>query len=65
MESRGTNVFLTRFSLTKSKRARLSEFRRLAALFWLLMLLPDGPASKRNPPGTLQRQASRLLALLG
>ena len=29
------------------------------------MLLPGGPASTRNPPGTLSLQASRLLALLG
>jgi len=35
------------------------------ALFWLLMLLPGGPASTRNPPGTLSLQASRLLTLLG
>jgi hypothetical protein len=35
------------------------------ALFWLLMLLPGGPASTRNPPGTLDLQASRLLTLLG
>jgi hypothetical protein len=39
--------------------------RRLAALFWLIMLLPAGPASGRNPPGTLERQAHRLLNVLG
>jgi hypothetical protein len=39
--------------------------RRLAALFWLIVLLPDGPARSRNPPGTLQRQANRVLGLLG
>jgi hypothetical protein len=27
--------------------------------------LPGGQASRRNPPGTLRRQAERLLALLG
>lgn len=57
--------FLARFSLTRPERARLAEYRRLFALFWLLMLLPGGPASTRNPPGTLSLQANRLLALLG
>jgi len=40
-------------------------FRRLAALFWLLMLRPGSRSSARNPPGTLERQAERLLGLLG
>ena len=57
--------FLDRFSLTRPERARLAEGRRLFALFWLLMLLPGGPASTPNPPGTLDLQASRLLTLLG
>ena len=57
--------FLARFSLTGPQMARLTEYRRLSALFWLLMLLPGGPASTRNPPGTLDLQASRLLTLLG
>jgi aminoglycoside phosphotransferase (APT) family kinase protein len=57
--------FLARFSLSGPQRARLTEYRRLSALFWLLMLLPGGPASTRNPPGTLGLQASRLLTLLG
>jgi len=60
-----TEAFLARFSLTGPEKARLTGCRRLAALFWLLMLLPGGPASTRNPPGTLGLQASRLLALLG
>jgi hypothetical protein len=40
------------------------EYRRLSALFWLMMLLPGSPAHRRNPPGTLERQATRLLFLL-
>ncbi len=59
------DTFLGLFEFTGSERARLGESRRLAALFWLLLLLPGGQASKRNPPGTLQRQANRLLTLLG
>jgi hypothetical protein len=57
--------FLARFCLTGQEKTRLTECRRLSALFWLLMLLPGGPASTRNPPGTLDLQASRLLTLLG
>jgi len=57
--------FLGLFDLTSSERRRLREFRRLAALFWLILLLPDGLASDRNPPGTVARQANRLLSLLG
>jgi Ser/Thr protein kinase RdoA (MazF antagonist) len=60
-----TEALLTGFSLTRLERSGLAEYRRLAALFWLLMLLPGGPASTRNPPGTLDLQASRLLTLLG
>lgn len=57
--------FLAKFDLSKAEKTRMRESRRLASLFWLLMLLPGAPADNRNPPGTLQRQADRLLALLG
>jgi aminoglycoside phosphotransferase (APT) family kinase protein len=60
-----TEAFLAGFSLTRPERSRLAGYRRLSALFWLLMLLPGGPASTRNLPGTLDLQASRLLTLLG
>jgi Ser/Thr protein kinase RdoA (MazF antagonist) len=56
--------FVTLFDLTGAEAAEVHEFRRLAAMFWLILLRPGGPASTRNPPGTLQRQASRLLTLL-
>jgi Ser/Thr protein kinase RdoA (MazF antagonist) len=56
--------FLNLFDLTWAEAARVRDFRRLAALFWLIMLRPGSPASSRNPPGTLERQAHRLLALL-
>ena len=59
------DTFAASFDLAAAERARLLQFRRLAALFWLLMLRPGGRASRRNPPGTLRRQADRLLALLG
>ena len=59
------DAFVASFELASAERARLAQFRRLAALFWLLHLRPGGRASRRNPPGTLRRQAERLLALLG
>lgn len=58
------DVFLALFDLTAAERVKVREYRRLSALFWLLMLLPGGPAHHRNPPGTLERQAARLLLLL-
>jgi Phosphotransferase enzyme family len=57
-------VFLALFDLTAAEQMKLREYRRLSALFWLLMLLPGSPAHRRNPPGTLERQAARLLLLL-
>jgi aminoglycoside phosphotransferase len=58
------DAFLSGFDLTAAETARLADCRRLAALAWLDLLRPGGPASARNPPGTLRRQAERLLALL-
>lgn len=50
--------FIDDFSLSVSERARLADWRRLAALFWLLRL------RSRGDPRGLQGQAQRLLALL-
>ena len=47
-----------------AQRARLLGFRRLIAVFWLLMLLPGNPGHRRNPPGSAERQAERVLGLL-
>jgi Phosphotransferase enzyme family len=58
-------ALLALFDLTSAEQARVREVRRLAALFWLILLRPGGPASIRNPAGTQQRQAGRLLTLLG
>ncbi len=43
---------------------RLLAGRRLWAMFWLRLLLPGGPSERRNPPGTADAQAQRLLDLL-
>jgi hypothetical protein len=56
--------FLDRFDLTRSEVVRLIECRRLFALLWLLVLALEDPANARNPAGTAERQAERLLALL-
>lgn len=54
-------AFLDHFDLDVGEAARLRECRRLGAFVWLVILLRDDPASPRNPLGTLQRQAHRLL----
>ncbi len=59
------HAFLARFDLSPAEHVRLNGFRRLFGLFWLLMLLPSSPGHRRNPPGTLERQADRLFHLLG
>ena len=50
--------------LTDAQVARCAEYRTLFAVFWLLMLLPDGRAHHRNPPGSLADQAAHVLHLL-
>lgn len=59
-----TGSFIRRLDLDEPEQTRLRQCRRLFATYWLLMLLPGSRASARNPPGTLQRQATRLLELL-
>jgi aminoglycoside phosphotransferase len=59
------DTFLALFGLTTPESARLLHFRRMAALFWLMLLRPGSRASGQNPPGTHKRQAARLLGLLG
>lgn len=57
-------AFLDLFDLSDAERARLPECRRLLALVWLFLLAFDDPQHPRNPPGTAERQAARLSALL-
>ncbi|MFD0480463.1 phosphotransferase family protein [Nonomuraea thailandensis] len=56
---------LARLDLTPAEVQRVRDFRRLIALGWFLQLGPDGPATPHNPADTLQRQAGRVLRLLG
>jgi thiamine kinase-like enzyme len=57
--------FLSRFDLSADERRQVLVMRRLFAAFWLMMLIPGGRASQRNPAGTLELQAARMLTLLG
>jgi hypothetical protein len=54
---------LDRFDLRSDERARVRTYRSAFAVYWLLKLLPDGAAHRRNPPGILENQAERLLAI--
>jgi aminoglycoside phosphotransferase (APT) family kinase protein len=58
-------AFLDRFDLCPGERRQITQLRRLFAAFWVMRLLPGGSAYHCNPPGTFERQASRLLNLLG
>ncbi|KOV71607.1 hypothetical protein ADL00_07300 [Streptomyces sp. AS58] len=56
--------FLGEFDLSSAETARLHKCRRLLALVWLFLLARDDPQDPRNPPGTAEQQAVRLLELL-
>lgn len=51
--------------LTYHQTQRLVVCRRMFAIFWLLMLLPGSPGHLRNPAGTVERQAQRVVDLIG
>jgi Phosphotransferase enzyme family len=58
-------AFLEHFDLRPAEAARLRDSRRLFALCWLRLLRLQAPPHPRNPPGTVEKQAQRLLDLLG
>jgi Ser/Thr protein kinase RdoA (MazF antagonist) len=57
--------FVDRFELSARERGRLLELRRLAALYWLLRPGRAGEARRVDGAFVDERQAERLLALLG
>ncbi|MGW8797311.1 phosphotransferase [Streptomyces sp. NPDC055775] len=57
-------TFLEQFELTAAESLRLKDCRRPLALVWLFLLSFDKGDKPRNPPGTAERQAGRLLKLL-
>ncbi|MGW1197200.1 phosphotransferase [Streptomyces sp. NPDC002536] len=60
-----TASFVGLFDLTRSERLRLGRCRRLISLMWLLVYALRDPEQAYNPSGTAERQADRLLTLLG
>ena len=56
--------FLAHFDLPPAEAAWLLECRRLLAFEWLCVLAKQEPG-KHNPVGTVEKQADRLMALLG
>ncbi|WP_336053062.1 phosphotransferase family protein [Streptomyces sp. CA2R101] len=57
-------AFLQHFDLSPAETSRLRESRRLLALVWLFLLASEATENPRNPPGTVERQAGRVLELL-
>lgn len=58
------DLLVAEMGFTTEQKRRLGAYRRLLAVFWLLMLLPGSPGHARNPPGSLERQADRVRTLL-
>ncbi|MET7718752.1 phosphotransferase [Streptomyces sp. NPDC005407] len=56
-------AFLDHFDLTAAEEVRLRDCRRLLALVWLFLLALDHK-NVRNPPGTAEQQADRLMERL-
>jgi hypothetical protein len=50
--------------LHERQRARVEEYRKLHACFWLMKLLPGNGGFARNPAGSTEDQARHVLALL-
>ncbi|GAA0573211.1 aminoglycoside phosphotransferase family protein [Kribbella sandramycini] len=63
LAGRGTlwNDLLERFPVDPT---RLHAARCLWAAFWLVLIGPGGPSAQRNPSGTADAQARRLLGLI-
>lgn len=59
-----TDRLLAGFDLAAEQRERLAAHRRLLAVFWLVMLLPDSRGFARNPAGSTDLQARHVLELL-
>ncbi|GAA3528569.1 hypothetical protein GCM10022419_004270 [Nonomuraea rosea] len=58
----GEVEIVDRFELSRAEERRLRECRKAHVLVWFYLLSYEHP---RNPPGTFQRQAERVLARLG
>lgn len=59
-----TEALVDAVGLSPEERERMCAYRPLWAAFWLAMLLPGNRGFRRNPPGTTEAQAQRVLTLL-
>lgn len=59
-----TEALVDAVGLSGDERDRMAAYRPLWAVFWLAMLLPGNGGFRRNPPGTTERQARRVLGYL-
>lgn len=57
-------AFVRDLEVNPRQRLRLTYFRKLFAVFWLTMFLPDSRGFERNPTGTTEDQARHVLQLL-
>ncbi|HET7017337.1 MAG TPA: aminoglycoside phosphotransferase family protein [Streptosporangiaceae bacterium] len=57
--------FTGRFDLTEPDVVALRQYRRLAAMYWLIKLLPGRSANHRYSAEVVESQARRLLTLVG
>lgn len=57
--------FVEAMELTADQQSRLHCYQELFAIFWLDMLLPGHRGFDRNPAGSTEDQARRVLDLLG
>ncbi|QNN54442.1 phosphotransferase [Nocardioides mesophilus] len=58
------DLLLEELHLDARERARLTDCRRLLAIFWLVMLLPGNRGFRRNPAGCTEDQADHVIGLL-
>lgn len=65
LERLAADRLVARFDLIEPDLVALREYRRLAALYWLIRLRPGRRASRRYSTEAIEGQAQRLLTLLG
>lgn len=56
--------FLDELDLSLAERQRILTIRRFLVIMWLTIVMPGQEGERRNPPGTLRKQAQRTLDLL-
>lgn len=59
------DALLSEFTLAPEQRERVTHHRRMFACFWLAMLPPGNRGWHRNPPGSTEKQAHRVIEVTG